>query len=51
MPALPVVFPGSDDVFAGIKHAFRALALDECRGSFTPMLWYSPDDSEVAKCM
>ncbi len=27
---------GTDDVFAGIKHAFHALALDECRGPFTP---------------
>jgi len=42
---------GSDGVFAGIKHAFHALALDECRGSFTPRLWHMPDDPEVAKCM
>jgi hypothetical protein len=42
---------GSDGVFAGIKHAFHALALDECRGPFTPRLWYLPDDPEVAKCM
>ena len=34
-----MVFPGSDDVFVGIKHA---LALGECHGPFTPMLWYLP---------
>ncbi|KAF8646904.1 hypothetical protein AX16_007053 [Volvariella volvacea WC 439] len=33
----------------GIKHAFHALALDECRGPFTPTLWHLPDDAGVAK--
>ncbi|KAF8636793.1 hypothetical protein AX16_010951 [Volvariella volvacea WC 439] len=33
----------------GIKHAFHALALDECRGPFTPALWHLPEDPEVAK--
>ena len=42
---------GSDGVFVGIKRAFHALALDECREPFTPRLWYLPDDPEVAKCM
>ncbi len=37
--------------FAGIKHAFHALALDECRVPFTPMLWCLPDNPEDAKCM
>lgn len=34
---------------AGIEHAFHALALDECRGPFTPTLWYLPDDDEAAE--
>ncbi|KAH9836798.1 uncharacterized protein C8Q71DRAFT_708144 [Rhodofomes roseus] len=38
-----------DIVLPGIEHAFHALALDECRGPFTPTMWYLPDNEEVAK--
>jgi len=40
----------SDNVFAGIKHAFHALALDECRGPFTPTLWHVFFQSNLLPC-
>jgi len=46
----PWLSSGSDDGFPGIKHAFHALALDECRSTFTPALWFLPDDPTVANC-
>ncbi|KAJ8093130.1 hypothetical protein PM082_020615 [Marasmius tenuissimus] len=33
----------------GIKHAFHALALDECRRPFTPTLWFLPKDAKAVK--
>ncbi|KIK54067.1 hypothetical protein GYMLUDRAFT_249828 [Collybiopsis luxurians FD-317 M1] len=39
----------SGGLVKGIKHAFHALALDECRRPFSPTLWYLPKDAEVAK--
>lgn len=43
------IFLSSSRESTGIEHAFHALALDECRGPFTPTLWYLPEDKEVVK--
>ncbi|EIM79463.1 uncharacterized protein STEHIDRAFT_69453 [Stereum hirsutum FP-91666 SS1] len=37
--------------FIGIENAFHALALDECRGPFTPTMWYLPTDKDAANCI
>ncbi|KIK54083.1 hypothetical protein GYMLUDRAFT_1024368 [Collybiopsis luxurians FD-317 M1] len=39
----------SGSLVKGIKHAFHALALDECRRPFSPTMWYLPKDTEAAK--
>ncbi|WZH45924.1 Peptidoglycan binding domain containing [Fusarium acuminatum] len=37
------------DLSANVKHAYHALALDECRGPFTPCIWFVKPGNEETK--
>ena len=51
LPPFVLFFYDSDNVSAGIKNAFHALALDEYRGPFTPKLWHLKDDLKDCSCL